>query len=52
MLRAEKLEVYRARADMMEQVVAPGDPFWETVKALKDALDPNGVLAPGRYNLK
>ncbi|MCE3261616.1 MAG: FAD-binding oxidoreductase [Pseudoduganella sp.] len=51
-LRAEKLEVYRARADMMEQVVAPGDPFWETVKALKDALDPNGVLAPGRYNLK
>lgn len=51
-LHEEKLEVYRARADMMAQVVDPKDAFWQTAAALKDALDPAGVLAPGRYNLK
>ncbi|QPF73685.1 FAD-binding oxidoreductase [Roseateles sp. DAIF2] len=50
-IRRRGLEVYRARADMMEQVVRSGDPFWETLRSLKSVLDPHDVIAPGRYNL-
>ncbi|WBS03211.1 FAD-binding oxidoreductase [Pseudoduganella sp. SL102] len=49
-LRSRQLEVYRARADMMESVVDPADPYWQAVGAIKQALDPNGVIAPGRYS--
>ncbi|WP_338769317.1 FAD-binding oxidoreductase [Massilia sp. METH4] len=49
-LRANRLEVYRARADMMKDVVDPADPYWQVVGAIKRALDPNGVIAPGRYS--
>lgn len=50
-LRAQGLEVYRARADMMEELVDPADPFWRTAWELKSVLDPDDVIAPGRYNL-
>lgn len=50
-LRAQGLEVYRARADMMEELVDPADPFWRTAWGLKSVLDPDHVIAPGRYNL-
>lgn len=50
-LRARGLEVYRARADMMSEVVDPQDPFWQTVWRLKSVFDPDQVIAPGRYNL-
>ncbi|WP_342120741.1 FAD-binding oxidoreductase [Pseudoduganella sp. OTU4001] len=50
-LHKEKLEVYRARADMMAQVTSAADPFWQAVRELKHSLDPGRVLAPGRYNL-
>ena len=49
-LRTRQLEVYRARADMMTSVVDAADPYWQTVGAIKHALDPNGVIAPGRYS--
>ena len=50
-IRAAGLEVYRARADMMGEVVK-GDPgYWQTVRALKNELDPDNIIAPGRYNL-
>lgn len=49
LLHRRGLEVYRARADMMPQVVDAADPYWQAVRRLKDALDPNGVIAPGRY---
>jgi 4-cresol dehydrogenase (hydroxylating) flavoprotein subunit len=50
-LRGRGLEVYRARADMMESVVDPQDPFWRTVWELKSVFDPDNLIAPGRYNL-
>ncbi|WP_255354450.1 MULTISPECIES: FAD-binding oxidoreductase [unclassified Roseateles] len=50
-LRSQGLEVYRARADMMEELVDPADPFWRTAWELKSVFDPDNVIAPGRYNL-
>ena len=42
---------YRVGIQSMAQVVRESDPFWQTVKELKKALDPNGIIAPGRYGL-
>ena len=42
---------YRVGIQSMAQVVRESDPFWQTVKELKKALDPNGIIAPGRYSL-
>lgn len=50
-LRDAKLEVYRARADMMGDLVDADDPFWRTTWALKAVFDPHNLVAPGRYNL-
>jgi 4-cresol dehydrogenase (hydroxylating) len=40
---------YRVPVTMMDKVVSPEDTYWKTVGRLKEALDPSGVLAPGRY---
>jgi FAD/FMN-containing dehydrogenase len=40
---------YRFGIDHMASVVDPGAPAWQLVAALKAALDPRHVLAPGRY---
>ncbi len=45
------LEVYRARADMMPDITRADPQYWKTVRALKLALDPDNIIAPGRYNL-
>ncbi len=50
-IRSRGLEVYRARADMMPGIVDAASPYWQAVARLKRALDPDGVIAPGRYNL-
>ncbi|MES2263048.1 MAG: FAD-binding protein [Pseudomonadota bacterium] len=50
-IRSEGLEVYRARADMMADVVTPDSAYWQTVAGLKRTLDPDDIIAPGRYNL-
>lgn len=50
-LHEEKLEVYRARADMMAALVARDVPYWTTISKLKQQFDPDNIIAPGRYNL-
>ena len=42
---------YRVGINSMHQMVKEDDSFWRTVRDLKKSLDPNGVIAPGRYNL-
>lgn len=42
---------YRASIDMMDQVVSADQTFWKLQKKLKDAVDPQGIVAPGRYSL-
>lgn len=51
-LRDNRLEVYRARADMMDRVARPDDPYWQTIRRLKDVFDPLNLISPGRYNLR
>lgn len=41
----------RVGIDRMDVLVREGDLYWDAVRKLKEALDPNGVIAPGRYNL-
>jgi 4-cresol dehydrogenase (hydroxylating) len=43
---------YRVAVHQMARVVKKGDLFWETARAIKRALDPNGIIAPGRYSLE
>lgn len=40
---------YRAGNHSMAALDPEGDSYWRTVAALKRALDPQGILAPGRY---
>lgn len=42
---------YRVGINSMHQVVKEDDSFWQTVRSLKGVLDPNHIIAPGRYNL-
>jgi 4-cresol dehydrogenase (hydroxylating) len=42
---------YRVSINSMHHVVKEDDSYWKTVRDLKKALDPNGIIAPGRYNL-
>lgn len=44
------LEVYRARADMMPELTARQPSHWAMLAQLKSVLDPDGVIAPGRYS--
>ncbi|MDA8020109.1 MAG: FAD-binding oxidoreductase [Thermoanaerobaculia bacterium] len=40
----------RVNIEQLPEVIASGgDTGWETVRAIKKALDPNDILAPGRY---
>jgi 4-cresol dehydrogenase (hydroxylating) len=41
---------HRVGIDAAAQVVVPGDPYWETLAGIKRALDPDLVIAPGRYS--
>lgn len=40
---------YRSSPGGMARLRQPGDTFWETAGQIKSALDPNHVLARGRY---
>lgn len=40
---------YRLGLQSMQEETTQNDAFWNVVKKLKSALDPQGILAPGRY---
>lgn len=41
---------YRTGVDQMNLFIDPSKPFWAMQKTLKEALDPKGIIAPGRYS--
>jgi 4-cresol dehydrogenase (hydroxylating) len=45
------LPLLRYSISSMQRHISETDPFWRTVRDLKKALDPNNIIAPGRYNL-
>jgi 4-cresol dehydrogenase (hydroxylating) len=48
---AQGFPPYRVSINSMHHVVNEKDPFWQTMRDLKRVLDPNGIIAPGRYSL-
>lgn len=40
---------YRLASGAMASAIDPKEPYWQAVARLKAALDPAGVIAPGRY---
>jgi len=40
---------YRVGTQSMADLDPEGDSYWRLVRTLKQALDPDGILAPGRY---
>jgi len=40
---------YRLASGAMAAAIDPKEPYWQAVARLKAALDPAGVIAPGRY---
>lgn len=43
---------YRLPIDEQHRVTESGTPFWDIAKKIKDTLDPNNIIAPGRYSKK
>ncbi len=43
---------YRVGSQSMDLILDESDSFWQTARDLKSVLDPNGIIAPGRYNLR
>ena len=40
---------YRVSIDQMQRLVDSRPEFFQLVSTLKKMLDPNGIIAPGRY---
>lgn len=40
---------YRVGLQSMADLDSGGDAYWHTVRRIKQALDPHGIIAPGRY---
>ena len=55
-IEEEGLSPYRARIDMMARLAADtrgaSQAYWQHVAALKQVFDPDGIIAPGRYDLR
>jgi 4-cresol dehydrogenase (hydroxylating) len=41
---------YRVGIQSMAELAQGADVFWETVGTIKSALDPDSIIAPGRYD--
>lgn len=48
-IHALGLEVYRARTDAMATITSLQPGHWAQVARLRRALDPDGIISPGRY---
>jgi 4-cresol dehydrogenase (hydroxylating) len=42
---------YRASVHAMQQVVDPAATFWQMARSIKQAVDPQNLIAPGRYGI-
>ncbi len=40
---------YRVGIQSMDKLVSDQDPYWRATDRIKQALDPQGIIAPGRY---
>jgi 4-cresol dehydrogenase (hydroxylating) len=40
---------YRASPSLMAQIAGEDSVFWQVARELKQALDPRGIISPGRY---
>ncbi len=40
---------YRIGVEAMDWFARPGRPYWDLITAIKSAIDPQRILAPGRY---
>jgi hypothetical protein len=40
---------YRIGIQAMDWLVRPGLPYWDLVASIKSAIDPQGIISPGRY---
>ena len=40
---------YRLGIQSMSQVTGMSSPFWDLVATIKSAIDPDHIIAPGRY---
>lgn len=49
-LAASGFMPYRAGVQSMADLARNSTGFWQTVRRIKAALDPDGVIAPGRYD--
>ncbi len=48
-LYEEGFRFYRADVENMQYIMAQQPGYWTVVRALKGSLDPDGIVAPGRY---
>jgi 4-cresol dehydrogenase (hydroxylating) flavoprotein subunit len=46
-----KYEQYRCSTPQMERILNSNPSYKHLMKAIKKALDPNGIIAPGRYGI-
>ncbi len=47
--RGEGFLPYRMGVHAMDWITHSNAPFWDMVAAIKSAIDPDGIIAPGRY---
>ncbi|MCB0318112.1 MAG: hypothetical protein KDD56_05095, partial [Bdellovibrionales bacterium] len=40
---------YRVSINSMEKITKQNKPYWELVKTIKDSIDPQNIISPGRY---